>query len=393
MFEYHQPNLENMQQYLSQESERGDGPNWWSIPAGMSSVRILPPWDPSGRVALPVFMHPIEYKGEGMSFTKYNWTCVNRTFSKPCAICEGLASLSAAGVDVGNWEANRRQYYFNAIIMQDPTYDQKGKGVAPGTHVLMKAPKTFYDWVVAQITNPMIGDITRVDNGIDIYITKKGSGLGTEYNMTLSPNGRTPVPQEYLEKITSLYNMDEIFSAGFDQKQIDDLVNHLKKSAGAMSNAVGNAVNQMAGYTQAPMNMPINQPINNPAYGMPNQFGGVAPATTGYPPINNPVAPTSAPSMPAPSPFGGTSAPSMPTQFGGTGMPSPMGVPATSPFTQAAPSIPTNVQTPPWQAPAAPAAQPSVPKENTPKCYGQYDPGNVNCVVCPVEMDCARTKG
>jgi len=378
MFQYHQPNLENMQQYLSQESERsGDGPNWWSIPAGMSSVRILPPWDPSGRVALPVYMHPIEYKGEGMSFTKYNWTCVNRTFSKPCPICEGLAGLSAAGVDTSNWEASRRQYYFNAIIMQDPTYDQKGKGVAPGTHVLMKAPKTFYDWVIAQITNPMIGDITRVDNGIDIFVTKKGQGLGTEYNMTLSPNGRTAIPQEYLEKITALYDLDDIFSAGFDQKQIDELVNHLKKSAGAMGNAVGNAVNQMAGYTQAP--------IQN--YGMPPQFGGMTPASpapqqsTGYPPMNNP--------MSAPS----TGMPSMAPQFGGTS-PAPMGAPA-SPFATAAPSMPTapaapQQQTPPWQVPAAPAptANPSMPK-----CYGQYDAGNVNCVVCPVEMDCARSKG
>lgn len=362
MFQYHQPNLENMQQYLSQENERGEGPNWWSIPQGMSSIRILPPWDPSGRVALPVYMHPIEYKGEGMSYTKYNWTCVNRTFGKPCPICDGLASMSEAGVDISNWEANRRQYYFNAIIMHDPTFDQKGKGVAPGTHVLLKAPKTFYDWVVAQITNPMIGDITRVDNGIDVYVTKEGTGLGTSYNMTLSPNGRTPIPQEYLDKITNLYDLDSIFSAGFDQKQIDDLVNHLKKSAGVVGNVVGNTVNQMAGYAQAPMTPPAGM-----------QF-----QTTGYPPMNNPGM----------------------NQFAGSGM--PIGVPAASPFTQTAsvspmtPPAPTAVpstQTPPWQAPVAPTvAQPSAPKENLPKCYGQYDAGNVNCVVCPVELDCAKSK-
>ena len=115
MFNQYQPNLENMQQYLNQEKEKGgDGPTWWSIPAGMSSIRILPPWDPTGRVALPVYMHPIEYKGEGMSYTKYKWTCVNKTFNKPCPICEGLAGMAAYAnemksksryvelVDVGN---------------------------------------------------------------------------------------------------------------------------------------------------------------------------------------------------------------------------------------------------------------------------------------------------
>ena len=137
MFEAHQPNLDQMKQYLNQENEksRGDGPNWWSIPSGMSSIRILPPWDPSGRVALPVFMHPIEYKDNDMAYTKYNWTCVSKTFNKPCSICEGLNELSNAGVDISKWEASRRQFYFNAIVMHDPTFDNKGKGTAPGTHV------------------------------------------------------------------------------------------------------------------------------------------------------------------------------------------------------------------------------------------------------------------
>lgn len=334
MINSYQPNLENMQNYLQKENEKskGDGPNWWNIPSGMSSVRILPPWDPTGRVALPVYMHPIEYKGEGMSFTKYNWSCVNKTFNKHCAICEGLASLSAAGVDISNWEANRRQFYFNAIVMHDPTYEpNKKKGVAPGTHVLMKAPKTVYDWVVSQITNPMIGDITSLTNGIDVYITKEGSGLGTSYNMTLSPNGRTPVPQEYLDKIENLYNLDDIFSAGFDQKQVDELVAHLKKSAGVMDKSIPQMQSQMAGYQQ-PSQYQNPNPMN-----APNQFSATPP--------NYGV---------AASPFGTTPAPQAP-------MPQ---------------------QAPPAQAPSA----------NKPKCFGQYDSGNVNCVVCPVEIACSHSK-
>lgn len=364
MFEHHQPNLENMNQYLSQENERnsGEGPTWWSIPAGMSSVRILPPWDPTGRVALPVFMHPIEYKGEGMSFTKYNWTCVNKTFNKPCPICEGLAGLAAAGVDISNWEANRRQFYFNAIVMHDPTFDNKGKGTAPGTHVLMKAPKTFYDWVIAQITNPMIGDITSITNGIDIYVTKEGSGLGTSYNMTLSPNGRTPIPQEYLNKISNLYNLDDIFSGGFDQKQIDELVAHLKKSAGVMSNSIPNMQQQMAGY-QTPM---TPQPSN------PNPYGAQVGSPVGAPPSGiNPFA------SPTPTPVNFSQA--------GTMSPPPMQM-----------SFPSSAQPIP-QSPVAPVGQvqqatPAPATDNLPKCFGQYDAGNVNCVICPHEINCSKSK-
>jgi len=355
MFNYHQPNLENMQQYLNQESEKssGGGPNWWSIPSGMSSVRILPPWDPTGRVALPVYMHPIEYKGEGMSFTKYNWTCVNKTFNKSCPICEGLSEMSASGVDTNNWEANRRQFYFNAIVMHDPTYNaQKNSGTAPGTHVLMKAPKTFYDWVIAQITNPMIGDITSVTNGIDVYVTKEGTGLGTSYNMTLSPNGRTAIPQEYLDKITDLYNLDDVFSVGFDQKQIDELVNHLKKSAGVIANSIAGTVNQMAGY----QNMPAGYGTANNAF----PYNQTAPAMTPY---------------------------QAPNQFTG-------GAPAVNPFTQQSPSNFQSTVTPPTPTmnSLSESQSPNNSGANLPKCFGNYDAGNVNCVVCPMELQCAKTK-
>lgn len=376
MFNQYQPNLDNMQQYLSQENERsqGNGPNWWSIPSGMSSIRILPPWDPTGRVALPVFMHPIEFKGKDMNYTKYNWTCVNKTFGKNCTICEGLAGMAAVGVDISNWDANRRQFYFNAIVMHDPTYNQqKGTGTAPGTHVCLKAPKTFYDWVISQITNPMIGDITNVQNGIDVYVTKEGSGLGTTYNMTLSPNGRTPIPQEYLDKITDLYNLDDIFSAGFDQAQIDEMVDHLRKSAGVLSNGVGNAVNQMAGYTQAPQN----------AYPTPGVYpqGGLnynQPQTSAF---NNPApVPASTPAPMAQSPYNNTS---------------PMSAPAPMPFgsqTQPQPPVAPVASPQPVNNAAIPVQPTGAAPTNAPKCFGSYDAGNVNCVVCPAEIDCQRCK-
>lgn len=362
MFQNYQPNIENLKDYMNKNNENsgGSGIQWWSIPSGMSSVRILPPWDPTGRISLPVYMHPIEYKAEGSQYTKYNWTCVNKTFNKPCAICEGIAGLSSSGVDVSNWEANRRQFYFNAIVMHDPTYNAaKNTGVTPGTHVLMKAPKTFYDWVVAQITNPMIGDISNITNGIDVLITKEGQGLGTTYTMTLSPNGRTPIPQEYLDKIKDLYNLDDVFSTGFEQSQVDELVNHLRKSAGVMSSGVGNAVSQMAGY--------------NPNHAMA-QYQQYAQAQTSHSMTMNQV-PTmgQVPQMPQIPPM--NQAPVMPPQSSYTAPQVPVAPPQPSPVQQ------------PVQAPS------TSNQGNQPKCFGQYDPGSVNCVVCPVELDCQKMRG
>lgn len=131
-----------------------------------------------------------------------------------------------------------------------------------------------------------------------------------------------------------------------------------------MGNAVSGMQQQMAGYTQAPTPQAYN-PMS-----APQQFA---------PPAASPVA--------APNQF---NQPSMiPTQ-----MPN-----------QFAP--PTNTGTPPWEASSGPIYQmaagttpvtPSAPADpqqtvgNLPKCFGNYDSGSVNCVVCPHEMDCARTK-
>lgn len=375
------PNLDQMQEYLNGNNQSGNqsrGTQWWTIPRGMSSIRILPPWDPTGRIALPVYMHPIEYQGEGMKYKKYKWTCVNRTFGKPCKICEGIQALSESGVDIEKWEASRREFYMNVIVMYDPVHDadiKKGKspqeagGVAPGTMVIMRTPKTIYDWVVSQITNPMIGDITNVENGIDVYVEKKGEGLGTAYTATLSPNGRTPIPAEYLEKIEEIYNLDEIFSTGFDEDQINKLVNHLRQSAGFMTNNVPQQVQQMAGYPQqgyvpqAPYN-PLNQsPMAN--------------SNVNTPPWQSQT----------PAPQMNLNAGSVPNPY--AGVPQTPQVPPMSAAVPPAPQAPQMPQIPQTPAPAGVSSS----DPSRPKCYGQYSPSQVNCVVCPMELQCKKDSG
>lgn len=349
-----QPNIASMEDYLkdNKPSDGQEGPNWWSIPSGMSSVRLLPPWDQTGRVALAVYSHPIEFQGKGMKYKKWSWTCVNRTFGKPCNICQGLESIKQNGVDISNYEANRRTFYFNAIVIHDA-----GNNVQPGTHVLMKAPKTVYDWVVSSITNPMIGDITSITNGIDIIINKEGSGLGTTYTTTLSPNGRTAVPQEYLDKIDQLYNMDEIFSYGFEQDQVNELVASLNRSSNAMSGGiVANASTQMSGINPTP----------NYNY---NTNGGYVPSNHSQTPTNNYAGQTQTEQAP---PWNQSSV--MPTS-------------SPNPFANTAPtqSVP----------------QPSIPQQTSqpnpqggsgkPDCFGvSYSGSSVQCITCPHEIVCQQ---
>lgn len=362
----YQPNLDSMQSYLKenekkQQAREGSQITWWNIPAGLSVVRIMPPWDATGRVALPVYHHPIEFQSPEMKYKKYNWTCVSTTFGKPCAICDALTEMRQAGVDVSSWESNRRQFYYNAIVMHDPIYAQgiaQGQapeniaGVAPGTLVVMKSPKVIYDWVISQITNPMVGDITSIENGIDLYITKEGTGLNTKYTPTLSPDGRKPVPQEYLDKIESLYNLDDIFMAGFDETQVAKLVEHLKRSSSSISMNMGNTVSAMGGYGQAPQSPQYQQPM----YQQPN-------ISYQNPPASQPT--------PPPSPFAQNVAPGVPV----------------------APQVaPTPFQQPMTQAPEPTVPQPAVPASDAtvPECFGNYNAASVSCVVCPSEIACQR---
>lgn len=367
-----QPNLQNLEGYMKNNGSGEEGAKfkWWSIPQGMSSIRIMPPWDPTGRVALTVYSHNIEYQGNGMKYKKYNWSCLNKTFGKKCNICEGLQRLAAAGVDVSNYEANRRSFYINAMVMFDPEYDacikrglppEKCDGVAPGTLVVMRTPKTIYDWIVSSIVNPMIGDITSVTNGIDVYITKEGTGLNTTYTATLSPNGRSAIPQEYLDKIESLNNLDEIFSTGFEDEQVNGLIDSLSAAPAALQQQVPNMMNQMGGY---------QQPMQQPAYGQP-----VAPVQqpTSAP---NPWA-AQAPTAAAPNPWAapqGTAAPVAPPPVSVPGFP-PDDLPFTMNDTPAAPPMPQPMA-------AAPAS------DGMPGCFGKYNPGDVKCVTCAHEISC-----
>lgn len=359
----YQPNVESMQSYLKDNASTYDGTRWYNIPAGMCSIRILPPWDPTGRVALPVYSHRIEYQGKGMKFKKYSWTCVDRTFGKPCKICESLNQLKSVGVDVSEYEPNSRTFYVNAIVMYDPEFDRDSKmgkspdqcgGAAPGTHVVMRLPKTLYDWLVAQITNPMVGDITSITNGIDVYVTKEGSGLGTSYSATLSPNGRTAIPKEYLDKIESLYNLDDIFSTGFEDDVVEELSNHLKRSSNMLGSGISNMSAQMSGIPQQ-MQMPsyqtpIQQPVVNPTQQQ----------------VQMPVMPQF----------------SAPPQFG-----------QTAPQGNDVPWNTSNTPQPPIQQPSVSNVNNQASSNNQMECFGKYNPGDIKCVTCPQEVPCSKANG
>ena len=385
---YNKPNVENLQSYLNNNSS-GDGSTikWWSLPQGTSMIRVLPPWDATGRVALEVYTHRIEYTEPGSRFTKYNWTCVNRTFGRPCNICQGLKEMRDAGISTDEWEANTRQFYINALVMSDPGWGRSPDALMPGTHVLMRIPKTVYDWIVTQITNPQIGDITDVQTGIDVMVTRSGSGLNTTYSCTMTPNGRQPIDPNILNTL-ELYNLSEIFNTGFEDQRISNLVSSLKASA----SHIGQAIPQV----QQQMNIPQYQQPQQPVYRPPVVPAAPVPnMQTPNPPYQSPVMQQpqvqvpqyQQPMVTPPNPY---NQPAIPPQI--PQQVAPQQQVYQPPIQPQQPSMqPAQVQsaTPPVQSQQSPA--PVNQPANTPKCYGQYNPSDVNCITCPYEIDCNKS--
>lgn len=362
MQQFNKPNLDSLQDYMTnnQQSSTGDV-NWWNIPNGMSSIRVLPPWDPTGRIALGVFSHRIEYQDPESNYRKYSWTCVNRTFGKRCNICEGLERIKASGVSIDEYLPDTCTYYINALVIYDPAYDnavkmgRDPKGTqAPYSHVLMRIPKSVYTWIVSQITSPLVGDITDPQTGINLVINKEGAGLSTRYSTTLSPDGRTPIPPEVLNTL-ELYNLDEIFSSGFEDARVERMVASLNKSANYMHGGVPQVQQGVGG-------------IPNYGYQQPS--------------VPQPSAPQYNPQIPQ-APVG---TPPIPT------IPSPQYTPVQNTTTVPQPQYGAPTQRPAQPTmPQAPVSTQPVPNQTqVPKCFGQYNPADVNCVVCGFEIDCSQ---
>lgn len=385
-----------------QSSNRKDDVTWWSIPVGTSSIRIMPPWDPTGRVALPVHQHRIEYQDPSVSYKRYNWTCMKRTFEGNCPICDVLEEMRAAGIDTKEYDSSRFTYYMNILVMYDPLYENGVKsgltgdrleGLPSGTLAVSRIPKTIYDWVVSQITSPLVGDITSLDNGIDVYITKEGSGLGTKYTPTFSPNGRTAVPQQMRDSNPSLYDLSALFNRRDTDELMDGLVNKLRSSIQGFGGQVQGFQQTMSnGFGQNPYAVPNPYIVPNTTTPVPNTppIPVAPPPAPVVPPFQPMTLPVVQPQNPVPPVV--PAPPSAPQQ-----MSIPVPPPVQVPTAPEAPAV-TPVQAPPVvtpqppQAPAPQTLQESI-EGDKPKCFGNYNASDVKCVMCPYDPECATVSG
>lgn len=219
---------EKMMQKKAQIAEQtGKGVRTVKPKVGKTRVRILPSW--RGKNDEP-FWHDFgqHYIKDSNDKVVAVYVCVEKTYGKSCSICEMIRE----GIDVAKTDeqkgllasarANGR-VLVNALMLETD----------PSTPVILELTPTTYDKVIDIILqgtdeDPNFNNVTDVDNGIDLIITRSGTGINTEYSVQPALKGSKEVPKSILE---DLINLDQFVA----QEQEAAML----KSASAIKSIIG----------------------------------------------------------------------------------------------------------------------------------------------------------
>lgn len=175
----------------------GSGHGFLSLKDGKNSVRILP-----GVGEMEYFFQEVGRHNMPPDGKKYIY-CPDFTTNgeRPCPICEAVDTLQKSGDPASKALADKlrvkKTFWMNAINRADPS---------AGPKIFTPGPMIFKT-IMSIVQDPDYGDITDPDEGIDLSITKTGSGMDTKYDTfpkRVSPLGTDEEIQDWLEKAQDL---------------------------------------------------------------------------------------------------------------------------------------------------------------------------------------------
>lgn len=161
---------------------------------GKNRVRILPSWelDAEGKPSLEgQFYHDF-----GMHFVKDKegklnavYICTEKTYDdKHCAVCDAIREGVAEAKATGNVALEKLMGQARAsgrVLVNALMRDSE----EPNKPVILELPAGVFDNVVDQIVTFADDDVAILcpDTGHDFIISKTGSGIDTEYSLSVSP--------------------------------------------------------------------------------------------------------------------------------------------------------------------------------------------------------------
>ena len=164
---------------------------------GTHAYRILPSWRGGDDKQFwhDFAMHFIKNKGETKPAAVY--ICSDKTFGKPCEVCEAAKKLMAVSTNDDMTKQlkealSAQRYLLNVLHLT---------GTEPGKVQIMEVGQGVFESICGLIGE--YGDITDLNEGTDIKITRTGTGLDTKY--TVMPAAKSkPVPASILGQLPNL---------------------------------------------------------------------------------------------------------------------------------------------------------------------------------------------
>lgn len=152
-----------LNRYSEQKAKFGGGGQWHKIQDGENVLRLLTFTNEEGRAELYVHARTHFLPNVGAM------PCLKVDKGDACPICEYVAQLRKRDKTMAGKLAARNRAYFNVLV------DGEIKQIEVGPNVLAA--------IMALFADEDYGNIADLDEGRNIKITKKGSGLNTEYSV------------------------------------------------------------------------------------------------------------------------------------------------------------------------------------------------------------------
>lgn len=177
---------------------------------GKTKIRVLPGWREGDQTFWQDFglhfIHGTKADKDGKTLRAI-YLCVDKVYGRPCPICEAISEGIASSKDddvlraLGD-SSSSSSVLVNALVLS---------GDDKETPVIFDLRPSVFRQILDLI--PEYGDITSLEEGVDLIITREGSGLNTKYT-TMPAAKSAPVPKSVMEKLNDL---DEYAKQEYDQ--------------------------------------------------------------------------------------------------------------------------------------------------------------------------------
>jgi len=196
------------------------------LKSGKNRVRVMPPWTDEGVNAFQWWREVWTHWGIGPDDdNKKTLACPKKTppGGGECPVCDEVERLRATGdpadLELAKSMRARMRLFVNAIDLEDPEWTQEnvdemiGGGVEENRLPDVGAPKIQVFGFGSMIFKELLDyyndeiDMTDLEEGYNVIITKEGKDLNTKYRVRLEKNtSEAPVPDDD----PTLHNLDMV---------------------------------------------------------------------------------------------------------------------------------------------------------------------------------------